>query len=601
MTKEGMVDNNWNDSDSFGSNLQHYINNILKWNKEVFGNIFANKKIMKARIKGIQIAQEKQFSHNLDTLERSLKKDLESVLKQEELLWLQKSRVQWITEGDRNTKFFHVSTIVRRKRNKIEKIKIKGNWSDDSEAIFNHINSYYNSLFSSTIQGEGLDSDFPTGPSLTNRDNNLLTGPISWYEVRKVIFGMKPLKAPGPDGFQPKFFQFYWDKVCSSVFNFVKTCFTNWTFPVEHNKCFITLIPKVERPETIINFRPITLCNSIYKVVTKILVNRLRPLLDKIVGPCQASFLPGRQASDNIIVTQEILHDLQKKRGKIGGMSFKIDLEKAYDKISWEFLEKTLINFNFDRKWISLIMSCVTKGETAILWNGYPLEPFKSVRGLRQVDPLSPYLFVLCSEYLSNCINKHVLDNDWTGISTSIRGPTISHLFFADDLILFAKADMNNANVIMDTLEEFCGASGQTINFQKSKIFMSPNVTRREALAISFRCGMSLTTDLSIYLGVPLIHGRMSKNNFNHVISKIQSRLAGWKSKLLSLAGRATLVQTVTSTILNHTMQTLSLPKLLVTKLTNSIETSSEETRRIKRKFTWLSGIMFVNRKLLGA
>lgn len=216
VTKEGMVDNNWNDSDSFGSNLQNYINNILKWNKEVFGNIFANKKIMKARIKGIQIAQEKQFSHNLDTLERSLKKDLESVLKQEELLWLQKSRVQWITEGDRNTKFFHVSTIVHRKRNKIEKIKIKGNWSDDSEAIFNHINSYYNSLFSSTIQGEGLDSDFPTGPSLTNRDNNLLTGPISWYEVRKVIFGMKPLKAPGPDGFQPKFFQFYWDKVCSS-------------------------------------------------------------------------------------------------------------------------------------------------------------------------------------------------------------------------------------------------------------------------------------------------------------------------------------------------------------------------------------------------
>lgn len=114
---------------------------------------------------------------------------------------------------------------------------------------------------------------------------------------------MQPLKAPGRDGFQPKFYQAYWDIIHKSLFSFVNHCFNNWEFPRELNKCYITLIPKVENPETINQFRPITLCNVSYKIVNKILVNRLRPILDKIVGPSQASFFPGRQTSDNIIVS----------------------------------------------------------------------------------------------------------------------------------------------------------------------------------------------------------------------------------------------------------------------------------------------------------
>lgn len=119
----------------------------------------------------------------------------------------------------------------------------------------------------------------------------------------EAVFGMRPLKSSGPDGFQPKFYQFYWEKVCSPVFKFAKDCFTNWVFPIELNKCFITLIPKIDNLESIVNFRLITLCNVIYKLVTQILVNQLRPFLDKIIGPCQASFLPGRQLADNITIT----------------------------------------------------------------------------------------------------------------------------------------------------------------------------------------------------------------------------------------------------------------------------------------------------------
>lgn len=155
-----------------------------------------------------------------------------------------------------------------------------------------------------------------------------------------------------------------------------------------------------------------------------------------------------------------------------------------------------------------------------------PLKPLKSRRGLQQGDPLSPYLFVLCLEYLSNLINEAVSRNDLICIKTSRNGPIISHMFFADDLILFAQADLGNANIIMDTLENFVVPPDKlsTFNFQKSKIFISPNVPRRKALAISFKCRMQLTNNLGIYLGVPFIHGRLSKNKFNHVIEKIKKK-----------------------------------------------------------------------------
>ena len=147
-------------------------------------------------------------------------------------------------------------------------------------------------------------------------------------------------------------------------------CFDKEEFPFESNKSLITLIPKIDKPENIFHFRSITLCNITYKIFTKVLVNRLRPLLDKIIGLAQASFLPGRNTTDNIVITQEIIHSLSKLKGKKGGMIIKIDLEKAYDCVNWSFLRRVLTEFNFSAKWINIIMSCVSLGSTAILWNG---------------------------------------------------------------------------------------------------------------------------------------------------------------------------------------------------------------------------------------
>ena len=287
-------------------------------------------------------------------------------------------------------------------------------------------------------------------------------------EIRNAIFSMKGLKAPGPDGIQPLFYQRFWDTVQNSVCLFVQNCFIKGEFPAHLNKSLITLIPKIENPETINQFRPITLCNVIYKIVTKVIDQRIRPVLDRIIGPFQSSFMPVRQTSDNIITTQEIIHSLMKRKSQKKGLIIKIDLEKAYDRISWRFLKKVLENFNFSRNSVNLIMSCVAKGETSILWNGEKTDPFFPSRGLRQGDPLSPYLFVLCLEYLSNLINTKVESKDWIGIKASKNGPVFSHLFFADDLIFFAEANENCCRTIMDVLNDFCMVSGQKVNFHKS-------------------------------------------------------------------------------------------------------------------------------------
>lgn len=144
----------------------------------------------------------------------------------------------------------------------------------------------------------------------------------------------------------------------------------------------------------------------------------------------------------------------------MGVMVIKIDLEKAYDRISWDFIHYTLKEFKLNTDWITLIMNCVSNVNSFVLWNGESLPGITMGRGLRQGDPLSPYLFVLCMENLSNMIRIQTESGDWKGLKASNNCPPISHLFFADDLILFAKANTRNCNCIMNVLSEFCDMSG---------------------------------------------------------------------------------------------------------------------------------------------
>jgi hypothetical protein len=187
-----------------------------------------------------------------------------------------------------------------------------------------------------------------------------LAKPVSKKEVYDALMSMKSYKAPGPDGFQPIFFKLFWDVVGDDMWNFIKIDFKKGYYDPKVCETFIVLLPKGESQRTFKDFRPISLCNVAYKLISKIIMARLRPFLDEVVSPLHNSFIPGRSTKDNAIVLQEVLHFMKKSKRKNGDMVFKLDLEKAYDRANWRFLRDTLTKFNFPPRITSLIMFDIT-------------------------------------------------------------------------------------------------------------------------------------------------------------------------------------------------------------------------------------------------
>lgn len=170
------------------------------------------------------------------------------------------------------------------------------------------------------------------------------------------MWSMKAFKAPGPDGLHVGFFQRFWLVVGNSVKKEVKQIFMDSKMPEFLNRTNMALIPKIAGPETLGSYRPISLCNTVYKLVTKIIVARLRPHLDKLVSPMQSAFISGRKGVDNAIVVQELIHTISSKKGRVGFLAIKVDLEKAYDKIEWSFIREVLLNANLPKSWWILFL-----------------------------------------------------------------------------------------------------------------------------------------------------------------------------------------------------------------------------------------------------
>nr|KYP76168.1 Transposon TX1 uncharacterized [Cajanus cajan] len=248
---------------------------------------------------------------------------------------------KWIKLGNKNTAFFHTQTVVRRKRNRILGLHLpSGAWCTDGNLLKQEALAYFKSLLGAS---EAMPQVLPPCPiSLSMEEQASLEAPVSKAEVFDALRGMKSFKAPGPDGFQPIFYKQYWHMIGDDVWRFVASAFENGRIDAHATETLLVLIPKGDHPRTFKDFRPISLCNVVYKLVSKVLVNRLRPFLMRIVSPFQSSFIPGRGTMDNAIILQEIIHTLSKSKKKTGDVIFKLDLEKAYDRVDWRFLQEVL-------------------------------------------------------------------------------------------------------------------------------------------------------------------------------------------------------------------------------------------------------------------
>lgn len=201
---------------------------------------------------------------------------------------------------------------------------------------------------------------------------------------------------------------------------------------------------------------------------------------------------------------------------------------------------------------------------------------FKPTRGIRQGAPLSPDHFVMCIERLYQTIEEAIVGERWKLIRASRDGPLLSNLFFADDIILFAEASIDQAHVIHDCLDKFCRASGQKVSFPKSCVYFSKKINDDLQVEISNALCMKATNDLGMYLGMPTLTSRVTKDTFSHLCEKIDGRLAGWKTTYLSLAGRITLAKSTVSTMAYYSMQTAKIPRSIC-----------DDIDRKTRRFIW--------------
>ncbi|XP_061352790.1 uncharacterized protein LOC133297639 [Gastrolobium bilobum] len=519
----------WKPDVGLVDNLVSLVPMLKDWNKNVFGFIQFRKNRIIARMEGIQRQLSSCNSNKLEKLEAELKKELNFILDQEEQLWkknkilkLQDDRGHWVAEEEELIKLARDFFLNLFKDNSVEPL-----W-------FNTKNSWPN-IRDDQVVNLGLD--------------------LSFEEVKRAFFQMSPLKAPGADGFLAMFYQKNWEMLKAQIFNCMQHYLKNPSQIGEINHTLIVLIPKIDRPCLMKQFWPIALCNTIYKGFSKILANRVKPILEELISPNQASF-----------------NERKKKRF----FSVKIDLEKAYDKLSWKFIRSVLEELQLPGTLVEAIMGCVSSPSLEVLWNGARTDKFQSQRGIRQGNPLSPYIFVLCMEKLSHLILDEVERKYWVPLREGRSGPPISHIMFADDIILFGEATLSQLNCITTCLDRFSKMSGQCVSFEKSCIYFSKNVKQKTMQNISDVSGFKMVKNFGRYLGSMMRHGRVRKDHYAEVISRVQSRLQGWKSKCLSLVGRITLAKSVISAIPCFHMQNNVLP----VHVCNDIE-------KMQRNFIW--------------
>jgi len=246
-------------------------------------------------------------------------------------------------------------------------------------------------------------------------------------------------------------------------------------------------------------------------------------------------------------------------------------MEKAYDRVEWNFLEATLLTMRFPINLVNIIMLCVRSVSLSVLINGSPSNNFYPKRGIRQGDPLSPYLFIICAEILSGLIASYQDQGKIHGITIARNAPPISHLFFADDSVVFCRANKNEANHLMDIFAEYQRISWQKINLNKSEMVFSPNIVQSVKNEFQTYMPIKVTENIFKYLGLPTQIGRSKNQVFHFIMDKIRGKLKGWKEKNLSFSGRGVLIRAVIQAMPTYVMSVFLIPQGICDRIERAI------------------------------
>ncbi|MCH79622.1 cysteine-rich receptor-like protein kinase, partial [Trifolium medium] len=377
----------------------------------------------------------------------------------------QQSHSRWLKEGDANTKYFHPVLASRRRGNDISSLQVGSNIVEGVASIRHAVVMHFTSHFETvSVVRPGVDNLI--FKRLPQAEGSSLIKLFLMEEVKAAVWDCDSYKSPGPDGINFGSIKDFWDLVKGDVMRFILEFHRNCRLTKGLNATFIALIPKVDSPQQLNDFRPISLVGSLYKILAKVLANRLRLVMGSVISESQTAFVKDRQIMDGILIANEAVDEARRSKKEL--ILFKVDFEKAYDFVDWGYLDAVMGRMGFPTLWRKWIRECVSTEAASVLVNGSPTGEFPLKRGLRQGDLLSPFLFLLAGEGLHVLMEAMVERNLFTGYRVGELAPvSVSHLQFVDDTLLMGTKSWANFRALRAVLVLFETMSGLKVNFNK--------------------------------------------------------------------------------------------------------------------------------------
>ncbi|XP_060211803.1 uncharacterized protein LOC132639368 [Lycium barbarum] len=432
-----------------------------------------------------------------------------------------------------NTIFFHNIVKGRTKRTQIKRIQnSNGTWIEWTDNLADEAISFYQKQFTQEPQQEEFSLLEHIQELVTEEDNVVFCSIPSLEQVRQAVFELAGDSASGPDGLSGLFYQSCWDIVGVNVHKLVKAYFEGHTLPKSITHTNLVLLPKKNEVETFSAMRPISLSNFINKIISRVLHGKLDHILPRLISTNQSGFVKGRNIIEIVLLTLEIVSDI-KLRGKTTNVVLKLDMTKAYDRVSWLFLTKVL----------------------------------KKMGGVKEGDPLSPALFILSAEVLTSALNSLFEISESKGYGMPKGSANLNHLAYADDTIIFASADNDSLNMIIKVLQDYEKVSGQLINKRKSSFYMFAKVSQNIVKGVAATTGFSSGSFPFVYLGCPISYARKRKIDYSELIKNVKDKLQAWKGRLLSLGGKVVLISSVLQSVPIHLLSPVKPPKCVIKEI----------------------------------
>lgn len=569
-----LVESAWAEFDGLDDNSLVYFKNKLKflkskiksWNSSRLKDHNGSKENIQKAILEIDKKIDSGDANDDDLSSRiQLAKTIADLNKKEADDLGQKAKVKWAIEGDENTGYFHGIINKKRRHLAIQGVLVDGEWIQDPARVKNEFLDHFRNRFTcpDSVRPRMI-SDFSNILSRVQKNN--LDKMVTDEEIRKAVWDCGTNKAPGPDGFTFEFFRMFWDILKMDVGSAVKHFFTKASFPAGCNSSFIALIPKIHNAKFVKDFRPISLIGSMYKIIGKILANRITEVIDSLISQEQSAFVKGRQILDGPMILNEVVAWCKKMKKK--SMLFKVDFEKAYDSIRWDYLDDVMKKMGFGPRWCNWIRACLESSMSSVLVNGAPTNEFRCYRGLRQGDPLSPFLFILAMEGLHVAFCQAMQNGRFSGLEIGNLEVKLSHLFYADDAIFIGEWSDTNIQNILLILQCFQFMSGLKVNVQKSKLY-GLGVDYREVERMALKLGCAPDTIPFIHLGLPVGRSMNRISAWDGILEKFHIKLNRWKANALSIGGRFTLIKSVLGSTPNYYFSIFKAPDKVLKMVEN--------------------------------